>query len=634
MAITTTTAATKTTLASSAVNADLIAAANQSTATNANLAQNQGSAGNSKTNPPQGFEGPSPNLAGVNKPSADSFAPQTATDKQASVDQALGLVSKTDAIRSLAGIGTAGTAGSSAKETLTDLGGSSKTDKPSGDQGFSNQSINFGTNPVASRPTTGATAQGSPANGNTEGVQAIFGSNGGSGGSSSSVSKSAGSGVISNPMDLFSGASLGGPLGAAASDQPVPKPTSGAAGSGLVSQFRNGAEHLLPEDAVKSSKDGRNTTVTVNGAKDVYVNGKFVGHIDAKGNVSYDGAKLPPPPSLSIPDPDNQGVQVSILSGAILDQLNAAKAGKPTSQGGSGDATPVDNGGIPQVVNNGSIAVNQGSINQRNLVGQPGGAALGENVSGGNTGLNGFGRSNGAGATNPGPEAGSPGGDPNRLQDPGAALGGNQPAPPTPQLNGSANSTSNTPSEQTSSVSATLTAGARNLTLTGTATINGTGNALDNLINGNSAANELRGEAGNDSLDGKAGNDLLDGGAGRDQLTGGSGADRFRFSTAGAFGTAQADRITDFSRSEGDRIELSRSAFGLSAGAAVSFQAVNSDADLSRALGSSTLLVQDLRDGSILFNQNGSAAGVGQGGVFAVVSQGLTLQAGDFALGA
>lgn len=162
-----------------------------------------------------------------------------------------------------------------------------------------------------------------------------------------------------------------------------------------------------------------------------------------------------------------------------------------------------------------------------------------------------------------------------------------------------------------SSVSATLTAGARNLTFA--------------LINGNGAANELRGDAGND---------IIDGGAGRDLLTGGTGADRFRFATADAFGTAQADRITDFSRSEGDRIELSRSAFGLSAGAAVSFQSVNSDSELVRAMSSSTLLVQDLRDGSILFNQNGSAAGVGQGGVFAVVSQGLTLQASDFALGA
>jgi Ca2+-binding RTX toxin-like protein len=270
--------------------------------------------------------------------------------------------------------------------------------------------------------------------------------------------------------------------------------------------------------------------------------------------------------------------------------------------------------------------VNQGSLNGRNLLGQPGGAALGENVSGGNIGINPRPSSNGTDVINPGNEAGSPGGDPSHLRDPGAAVGGNKPAATLQSPVGNQEN-------QTSSVSATLAAGARNLTLTGTALINGSGNALDNLINGNGAANELRGDAGNDTLDGKAGNDLLDGGAGRDLLTGGSGADRFRFATAGAFGTAQADRITDFSRSEGDRTEISRSAFGLSAGAAVSFQLVNSDAELVRAMSSSTLLIQDLRDGSILFNQNGTAAGAGQGGVFAVVSQGLTLQAGDFALG-
>lgn len=100
----TTTAATKTALTSAAVNAKLIAAANRASATNANLVQNQGTAcSQGETNPPQGFEGPSTGLPGVNKPSADSFAPKTATDKQASVDQAMGLVSKTEAIKSLTG---------------------------------------------------------------------------------------------------------------------------------------------------------------------------------------------------------------------------------------------------------------------------------------------------------------------------------------------------------------------------------------------------------------------------------------------------------------------------------------------------------------------------------------------------
>ena len=55
-----------------------------------------------------------------------------------------------------------------------------------------------------------------------------------------------------------------------------------------------------------------------------------------------------------------------------------------------------------------------------------------------------------------------------------------------------------------------------NLTLTGIAAINGTGNALDNIIIGNSAANLLVGNDGNDTLDGGAGADTMRGGLGND----------------------------------------------------------------------------------------------------------------------
>jgi Ca2+-binding RTX toxin-like protein len=70
----------------------------------------------------------------------------------------------------------------------------------------------------------------------------------------------------------------------------------------------------------------------------------------------------------------------------------------------------------------------------------------------------------------------------------------------------------------TSSISFSLAAIANveNLSLTGTAGINGTGNSLNNVITGNSAANNLSGDAGNDSLNGGAGIDTLIGGAGDD----------------------------------------------------------------------------------------------------------------------
>jgi Ca2+-binding RTX toxin-like protein len=67
--------------------------------------------------------------------------------------------------------------------------------------------------------------------------------------------------------------------------------------------------------------------------------------------------------------------------------------------------------------------------------------------------------------------------------------------------------------------------GIENLTLTGAAAVNGTGNGNANLIIGNSAINTLSGVAGNDSLSGLAGNDNLSGGAGSDSLNGGAGVD-------------------------------------------------------------------------------------------------------------
>ncbi|WP_436835125.1 putative Ig domain-containing protein [Acinetobacter pittii] len=67
-----------------------------------------------------------------------------------------------------------------------------------------------------------------------------------------------------------------------------------------------------------------------------------------------------------------------------------------------------------------------------------------------------------------------------------------------------------------SSVTYTLVNNVENLTLTGTTAINGTGNALNNVIVGNSAINTLNGGAGDDYLNGGTGADKLLGGTGND----------------------------------------------------------------------------------------------------------------------
>jgi len=121
-----------------------------------------------------------------------------------------------------------------------------------------------------------------------------------------------------------------------------------------------------------------------------------------------------------------------------------------------------------------------------------------------------------------------------------------------------------------SSVSYTLPTAVENLTLaSGAGSINGTGNALDNVIIGND------------------GNNVLTGGAGNDILTGGLGSDTFVF--AAGFGT---NKITDFHVGE-DILQFDHTIFA-TASAALSHAADNAQGSAVITVGADSVVVQDV----------------------------------------
>ena len=75
------------------------------------------------------------------------------------------------------------------------------------------------------------------------------------------------------------------------------------------------------------------------------------------------------------------------------------------------------------------------------------------------------------------------------------------------------------------------------------------GNAGTDTLDGGDGNDVVRGGQGDDIVKGGAGNDFVAGDKGNDTLSGGAGADIFH-----TFTGAGLDRVTDFSRAEGDRV--------------------------------------------------------------------------------
>ncbi|MBY6093122.1 M10 family metallopeptidase C-terminal domain-containing protein, partial [Maritimibacter alkaliphilus] len=83
------------------------------------------------------------------------------------------------------------------------------------------------------------------------------------------------------------------------------------------------------------------------------------------------------------------------------------------------------------------------------------------------------------------------------------------------------------------------------------------GGADQSTLHGGEGNDLLYGGASNDLLTGGAGDDTLNGGDGYDRISGGAGADVFVATALSEMDGSAYDHVTDFSVSEGDRLDVS-----------------------------------------------------------------------------
>ncbi|MCC8997670.1 MAG: FG-GAP-like repeat-containing protein [Nitrosomonas sp.] len=156
-----------------------------------------------------------------------------------------------------------------------------------------------------------------------------------------------------------------------------------------------------------------------------------------------------------------------------------------------------------------------------------------------------------------------------------------------------------------------LTANVENLILTGTAAVNGTGNALNNILTGNNAANQLNGGGGNDTLDG---------GLGANRFTGGAGNDIFKFTTKG-----HIDTITDYSVAN-DTIQLDNAVF-TALGPVGTLPAAQFRVG-TKALDASDHIIYNSTTGALLYDADGNGATAAQ--QIATLTAGLAMTSTEF----
>ncbi|WP_298169391.1 calcium-binding protein [Novosphingobium sp.] len=168
----------------------------------------------------------------------------------------------------------------------------------------------------------------------------------------------------------------------------------------------------------------------------------------------------------------------------------------------------------------------------------------------------------------------------------------------------------------TASLSWTLAVNVENLTLSGSAAIDGTGNVLGNVLTGNTGNNVLSGLDGNDTLTGGLGadtllggigNDRLVGGLGNDTLNGGTGTDTFVFDTAPNAAT-NFDTLQDFT-SGTDKLSFSRAVYtGFAATGAMSVDAFWSGTGVNTAHDATDRFIYNTATGVLWYDADGTGA--------------------------